>query len=48
MRRIKEWNQDWKFSRSAETEGEKVAIPHTWNALDGQDGGDDYYRGQGY
>lgn len=48
MRRIKEWNQDWKFSRTAETEGEKVAVPHTWNALDGQDGGDDYYRGQGY
>ena len=48
MRKIKEWNQDWKFSKSAETEGEKVAVPHTWNALDGQDGGDDYYRGQGY
>ncbi|MBQ3072231.1 MAG: hypothetical protein IJD20_02940 [Oscillospiraceae bacterium] len=24
-----------------------VTIPHTWNALDGQDGGDDYYRGEG-
>jgi beta-galactosidase len=22
-----------------------VAVPHTWNAEDGQDGGDDYYRG---
>ena len=22
-----------------------VDLPHTWNALDGQDGGDDYYRG---
>jgi beta-galactosidase len=22
-----------------------VKVPHTWNALDGQDGGDDYYRG---
>ena len=22
-----------------------VAIPHTWNNEDGQDGGDDYYRG---
>ena len=24
-----------------------VALPHTWNALDGQDGGDDYWRGIG-
>lgn len=26
---------------------EEVLIPHTWNAYDGQDGGEDYYRGQG-
>ncbi len=26
---------------------ETVALPHTWNALDGQDGGSDYYRGDG-
>ena len=25
----------------------KVALPHTWNALDGQDGGADYWRGIG-
>ena len=24
---------------------EKVSIPHTWNNLDGQDGGNDYWRG---
>ena len=24
-----------------------VALPHTWNALDGQDGGADYWRGLG-
>lgn len=24
-----------------------VQLPHTWNALDGQDGGDDYRRGKG-
>ena len=24
-----------------------VALPHTWNALDGQDGGGDYWRGVG-
>jgi beta-galactosidase len=25
-----------------------VALPHTWNALDGQDGGSNYYRGIGW
>ncbi|MBN1598149.1 MAG: T9SS type A sorting domain-containing protein [Bacteroidales bacterium] len=25
-----------------------VNLPHTWNALDGQDGGNDYYRGIGW
>ena len=25
----------------------KVALPHTWNNLDGQDGGADYWRGIG-
>ncbi|HTO93854.1 MAG TPA: glycoside hydrolase family 2 TIM barrel-domain containing protein, partial [Bacteroidota bacterium] len=27
---------------------EDVSLPHTWNALDGQDGGNDYYRGAGW
>ena len=22
-----------------------VDLPHTWNAIDGQDGGNDYFRG---
>ncbi len=26
--------------------GETVDLPHTWNAVDGQDGGNDYYRGK--
>ena len=26
-------------------EGEKVNLPHTWNAADGHDGGNDYFRG---
>ena len=26
---------------------ESVSLPHTWNALDGQDGGADYWRGIG-
>ena len=25
--------------------GESVTVPHTWNAVDGQDGGNDYHRG---
>ena len=25
-----------------------VNLPHTWNAIDGQDGGNDYYRGTCY
>ena len=24
---------------------EVVSLPHTWNAKDGQDGGNDYFRG---
>ncbi len=26
----------------------KVTVPHTWNNLDGQDGGNNYYRGTGW
>ena len=26
-------------------QGERVSLPHTWNAADGQDGGNDYHRG---
>ena len=28
------------------TSGETVTLPHTWNAIDGQDGGSDYFRGE--
>lgn len=28
--------------------GEGIDLPHTWNAVDGQDGGNDYYRGKCY
>jgi len=34
------------FARAGE-EFAPVALPHTWNAFDGQDGGSDYYRGTG-
>src|SRR5436190_4240390 len=26
----------------------KISLPHTWNATDGQNGGNDYYRGPGW
>ncbi len=43
----------WYFTKEPQTKlptsldktWEKVALPHTWNALDGQDGGADYFRG---
>ena len=50
----------WRFLRAdapgSETAGfddraagwTDVALPHTWNALDGQDGGKNYYRGIGW
>ena len=48
-------NTKWAFSKEA-TEVPKtmpkkwywVNLPHTWNAIDGQDGGSDYYRGTAY
>lgn len=33
-----------RFFKNGE-EPKKITLPHTWNALDGQDGGGDYYRG---
>ncbi|MDF2587273.1 MAG: gh2E [Anaerocolumna sp.] len=38
-------NDNWKYQRSEDCMEETVQLPHTWNALDGQDGGNDYYRG---
>ncbi len=35
----------WKFFHQESETGIEVAIPHTWNDQDGQDGGNDYYRG---
>ena len=34
------------FAKAGE-QFEQIALPHTWNAFDGQDGGGDYYRGTG-
>ena len=52
MRNIRNINQDWLFIKdSAQAPavcgdaGEKINLPHTWNGMDGQDGGNDYFRG---
>ena len=37
-------NKDWRFTYHDGTVSQ-TDIPHTWNASDGQDGGNDYYRG---
>jgi beta-galactosidase len=46
---------DWRFIREDaptarepnfdDSAWQQIALPHTWNNLDGQDGGNDYYRG---
>lgn len=51
MRQIIPFNADWFFSKTGEVPAElpqtweRVTLPHTWNAIDGQDGGNDYWRG---
>lgn len=43
MRNILNINESWNFTKENKTE--TVNLPHTWNGTDGQDGGNDYYRG---
>ena len=52
MRTILSLNPEWAFLKDVKqipnampAEYETVSLPHTWNALDGQDGGNDYFRG---
>ncbi|MBQ9920116.1 MAG: glycoside hydrolase family 2 protein, partial [Clostridia bacterium] len=49
MRKILNLNSDWLFVKDTTdislNEGESINIPHSWNAVDGQDGGNDYFRG---
>ena len=51
MRQIYNFNTKWGFSKEAvevpTTMPERwnwVNLPHTWNNIDGQDGGNDLYR----
>ncbi len=55
MRTILNVNGKWAFSKEADHIPEIlpenwywVNLPHTWNTIDGQDGGNDYYRGTCY
>ena len=45
MRKTISLNQGWEFLYSKDGTTAQVDVPHTWNNLDGQDGGNDYYRG---
>ena len=52
MGNVMELKDNWMFVKEAENaadaaskKGTAVSLPHTWNAVDGQDGGNDYHRG---
>lgn len=53
MRTIVNINHKWAFRKAAElptdwpAQWDIVNLPHTWNNIDGQDGGNDYWRGTG-
>ena len=55
MRAIINLNRKWAFTKQANAVPETmpqnwnfVNLPHSWNAIDGQDGDNDFYRGTGY
>ncbi len=55
MRKKVNINYRWSFSqesmevpREMPSEWTVITLPHTWNGIDGQDGGNDYYRGTCY
>ncbi len=55
MRQIINLNRKWAFSKAAtalpteiDNKWDFVNLPHSWNAIDGQDGGNDYFRGTAY
>ena len=51
MREILEINNNWLFKKdcnecpSSIPNWKQVNLPHTWNNIDGMDGGNDYFRG---
>ncbi|MBQ3537292.1 MAG: glycoside hydrolase family 2 protein [Clostridia bacterium] len=55
MRNIINFNAKWAFTKNADSipseinkKWDFVNLPHSWNAIDGQDGDNDFYRGKGY
>jgi len=55
LRQIININQKWVFTKQAtqvptqiDKKWDFVNLPHSWNAIDGQDGGNDYFRGTAY
>ena len=55
MRTVLNFNAKWAFTKQCTelpaalpADWEEVTLPHTWNAVDGMDGGADYYRGKGW
>ncbi len=55
MRKVLNINYKWAFTKQADAIPTEfplnwnfVNLPHCWNAIDGQDGGSDYYRGTCY
>ena len=44
MRRVEKIREGWSFT-GKDGLRKPVELPHTWNGKDGQDGGNDYYRG---
>ena len=55
MRTIVNLNAKWAFTKQASeipatmpADWNFVNLPHSWNAIDGQDGDNDYFRGKGY
>ncbi len=55
MRKIINFNYKWAFTKMADaiptaidSKWDFVNLPHCFNALDGQDGGNDYFRGTAY
>ena len=55
MRQVINFNAKWAFTKMAteiptaiDSRWDFVNLPHSWNNIDGQDGGDDYFRGTAY
>lgn len=55
MREVYSFNTKWAFAKGEQEIPQSIPetwyfvnLPHTWNAIDGQDGGNDFYRGTCY